>query len=166
MAENNSLHAHEHGHHHEHGAHACSFREMERYNVTELIVREDIMAKAKELASLIATSEEVQYYQRAEKQIKNNAEVQELIKLIKKRQKEAVAFEKTFKNEKMVEKINGEIEELQDKLDAIPIVSQFKQAQEDINYLLQLVVGVIRDTVSEKIELESAANESASQSSV
>jgi cell fate (sporulation/competence/biofilm development) regulator YmcA (YheA/YmcA/DUF963 family) len=139
---------------------------MERYNVTELIVREDIMAKAKELASLIATSEEVQYYQRAEKQIKNNAEVQELIKLIKKRQKEAVAFEKTFKNEKMVEKINGEIEELQDKLDAIPIVSQFKQAQEDINYLLQLVVGVIRDTVSEKIELESAANESASQSSV
>jgi len=166
MAENNSSHAHEHGHHHEHGhdhehgAHGCSFRDMERYNVTELIVREDIMAKAKELASLIATSEEVQYYQRAEKQIKNNAEVQELIKLIKKRQKEAVAFEKTFKNEKMVEKINGEIEELQDKLDAIPIVSQFKQAQEDINYLLQLVVGVIRDTVSEKIELESAANES------
>jgi cell fate (sporulation/competence/biofilm development) regulator YmcA (YheA/YmcA/DUF963 family) len=171
MAENNSSHAHEHGHHHEHGhdhehgAHGCSFRDMERYNVTELIVREDIMAKAKELASLIATSEEVQYYQRAEKQIKNNAEVQELIKLIKKRQKEAVAFEKTFKNEKMVEKINGEIEELQDKLDAIPIVSQFKQAQEDINYLLQLVVGVIRDTVSEKIELESAANES-KQSSI
>ncbi|PYI55418.1 RicAFT regulatory complex protein RicA family protein [Paenibacillus flagellatus] len=126
---------------------------MERYTATELIVREDIMEKAKELAGLLSTSDEVRFYRQAEKQVQGNAEIQELIKLIKKRQKEAVAFE-TFQNRKMVDKINGEIEELQDKLDAYPIVSQFKQAQEDINYLLQLVVGVIRDTVSEKIQVE------------
>lgn len=147
---NDRNHSHEHGH--DCGGH-CG---MERYGVTDLIVREDILAKAKELAELISTSEEVQFYKQAEKQIQNNAEIQELIKLIKKRQKEAVAFE-TFQNQKMVDKINGEIEELQDRLDQYPIVSQFKQAQEDINYLLQLVVTVIRDTVSEKIEVETGA---------
>ncbi|MDF2719761.1 MAG: rane protein, partial [Paenibacillus sp.] len=70
-----------------------------------------------------------------------------------------------FQNEKMVTKINGEIEELQDKLDGYPIVTQFKQAQEDINYLLQLIVGVIRDTVSDKIEVEQAAVEADSNCS-
>lgn len=158
MSSQQEAHAGEHAHLHERLRDCETHRNMERYSVTELIVREDIMAKAKELAELISTADEVQFYRSAEKQVQNHAEVQELIKLIKKRQKEAVAFE-TFQNKKMVEKINGEIEELQDKLDAYPVVSQFKQAQEDINYLLQLVVTVIRDTVSEKIQVESGTAE-------
>ncbi|MFB9754671.1 RicAFT regulatory complex protein RicA family protein [Paenibacillus hodogayensis] len=137
---------------------------MEKFTATELIVRADIMEKAKELASLISTSDEVSFYQKAEKQVQANEEIQDLIKLIKKRQKEVVAFE-TFQNKKMVDKINGELTELQDKLDHYPIVSQFKQSQEDINYLLQLVVGVIRDTVSEKIQVEQAAEEEESNCS-
>jgi cell fate (sporulation/competence/biofilm development) regulator YmcA (YheA/YmcA/DUF963 family) len=127
---------------------------MEHYTNTELLVREDILAKAKELADLIATSNEVQFFQKAEKQIAQNEQVQKLISAIKKKQKEIVAFETTFKNPQMVEKIEKEIDELQDQLDAIPIVSEFKQTQQDINYLLQLVVGVIRDTVAEKINVE------------
>lgn len=154
MAGQHEAHAHDHAH-----GHDCGFHDdMETFTATELIVREDIMEKAKELAALISTSDEVQFYQRAEKQVQANAEIQELIKLIKKRQKEAVAFE-TFQNQKMVDKINGEIDELQDKLDAYPIVEQFKQAQEDINYLLQLVVSVVRDTVSEKIQVEAGTVE-------
>lgn len=151
-------HEHDHDHHHEHGHECSTKREMEKYGVTDIIVRDDIMAKAKELADLISTADEVQLYKRAEKQIQDNTDVQDLIKLIKKRQKEAVAFER-FQNQKMVDKINGEIEELQDKLDGFPIVTQFKQTQEDINYLLQLVVSVVRDTVSEKIQLDDSAVE-------
>lgn len=153
-----------HAHDHEHGHDCDTHRNMEKYTATELIVRADIMEKAKELASLISTSDEVKFYQKAEKQVEGNTEIQDLIKLLKKRQKEAVAFE-SFQNEKMVTKINGEIDELQDKLDSYPIVTQFKQAQEDINYLLQLVVGVIRDTVSEKIQVEEATVEAESNCS-
>jgi cell fate (sporulation/competence/biofilm development) regulator YmcA (YheA/YmcA/DUF963 family) len=156
MAGQHGAHAHDHGH--EHGHDCDTHRNMEKFTATELIVRADIMEKAKELAALISTSDEVRFYQKAEKQVQGNSEIQDLIKVIKKRQKEAVAFE-SFQNEKMVTKINGEIEELQDKLDGYPIVTQFKQAQEDINYLLQLIVGVIRDTVSDKIEVEQAAVE-------
>lgn len=144
--------AHSHAHHehdHDHEGN-CS---IETYNVRDLIVREDIMKRTKELANLISTSDEVKFYRQAEQQIKDHKEVQDLIKLIKKRQKEAVAFE-SFQNAKMVEKINGEIEELQDQLDSFPVVEQFKQSQEDINYLLQMIVSVVRDTVSENIKLD------------
>ncbi len=123
-------------------------------HVRDQYVRGDILKKAKELADVIAASEEVEIYRKAEKQIQNHERVQTLIKTIKKKQKELVAFQTTFKNEKMVQKIEEEINELQDELDSIPIVSQFQQTQDDINYLLQMVVSVIRDSVSEKINVE------------
>jgi len=125
-----------------------------QYSHAELVVREDILAKAKELADLISTSEEVRIYREAERKIQNHPRIQEMIRLIKKKQKEAVAFEKVFRNEEMVRKIEAEIAALQDELEAIPLVQQFQQTQHDLNLLLQLVIDVIRDTVSEKIELE------------
>ncbi|REK76591.1 RicAFT regulatory complex protein RicA family protein [Paenibacillus paeoniae] len=146
-------------HQHEHGV-ACSHHggttDIPTYNTLDLIVKEDIMAKAKELAEVIFHSDEVQQYRRAEQQINGNERVQALIGKIKKKQKEVVAFEKTFKNPDMVKKIEGEMETLQDELDGMPIVTQFQQSQSDINYLLQLVVTVIRDTVSDRINVEDA----------
>lgn len=152
----NKTDQHGHDHHHEHGE-FCSNHEIPSFNTRDLIVKEDIMAKAKELANVIYTSEEVQHYRRAEKQINNNERVQVLINQIKKKQKEVVAFETTFKNADMVKKIEAEMETLQDELDGIPIVTEFQQSQTDINYLLQLVVSIIRDTVSEKINVEDAS---------
>jgi cell fate (sporulation/competence/biofilm development) regulator YmcA (YheA/YmcA/DUF963 family) len=127
--------------------------DMKFYNSKDLVVRDDIMAKAKELAALLTTSEEVMTYQQAEKNIQENERIQMLIAAIKKKQKEIVGFE-YFKNEQMVAKIEAEIEALQDELDGIPIVQQFQQTQTDINYLLQLVVDVLKDTLSEKIQVE------------
>lgn len=127
-----------------------------KFNSRDLIVREDIMEKAKELAELIGTSEEVQHFQKAEKLIQRHERVQELISMIKKKQKEIVAFE-SFQNKAMVEKIEREIDVLQDELDGIPVVSEFQQSQSDINYLLQLIMSVIRDTVSEKVNVESGS---------
>ncbi len=134
-----------------------TFKQIEHFSNSELIVREDIFSKTKELAELLSTSNEVQIYQKAEKQIEHHTHIQSLISAIKKKQKEIVAFE-SFKNEKMVEKIVQEIEVLQNELDAIPVVSEFKQTQEDINYLLQLVMSIIRDTISEKIHVETGTS--------
>ena len=137
--------AHEHGRTNTYG--------MKTYNTRELIIRDDILAKAGELAELISTSEEVQVFKKAEEKIRNHERVQSLIKTIKKKQKEIVAFE-TFQNKEMVAKIEREIEELQEEIDSIPLVAEFQQSQSDINYLLQLVVSVIHDTVSEKVHVE------------
>jgi cell fate (sporulation/competence/biofilm development) regulator YmcA (YheA/YmcA/DUF963 family) len=126
---------------------------MSTFNSRELIIRDDILAKAGELANLISTSEEVQMFKQAEEKIQNHERVQGLIKTIKKKQKEIVAFE-SFQNKDMVAKIEREIEELQEEIDGIPLVMEFQQSQSDINYLLQLVVSVIHDTVSEKVNVE------------
>ncbi|MFC4811205.1 RicAFT regulatory complex protein RicA family protein [Paenibacillus sp. GCM10023250] len=144
-----------HDHEHDHGA-SCA---VPKFNTEDIIVRADIMAKTKELADMLFSSEEVQQFQRAEKQIQGNMRIQGLIAQIKKKQKEAVAFETTFKNADMVAKIEKEIDALQDELDGIPIITEFQQSQADINYLLQTVVSVIRDTVAEKISLEDAQTE-------
>lgn len=127
-----------------------------KFDSRDLVIREDIMSKAKELAELIGTSEEVQQFQKAEKLVQQHERIQTLISAIKKKQKEIVAFE-TFQNQAMVQKIEREIEELQDELDGIPIVTEFQQSQSDINYLLQLVVSVIRDTVASKVNVESGS---------
>ncbi|MNH85926.1 hypothetical protein D3C87_208360 [compost metagenome] len=126
---------------------------MPTFDTKNLVIREDIMAKAKELAELIGTSEEVEHFKKAEQKIQNHERVQGLIQTIKKKQKEIVAFE-SFENKAMVAKIEKEIEELQDEIDSIPLVTEFQQSQSDINYLLQLVVSVIRDTVSQKVNVE------------
>lgn len=158
MSDNHNNHNHNHDHEHD----ECG---IPVFQSRELIVREDIIGKAKELAELISTSTEVQFFKKAEQQINQNPNVQALINQIKKKQKEIVAFETTFKNKAMVEKIEGEIQSLQDELDNIPIVSEFQQTQADINYLLQLVISVVRDTVSEKIKVENASVEEPSNCS-
>lgn len=132
---------------------------IEHFSNTETAVSKDILEKTKELAELISTSAEVEFYQQAEKKINANEHIQKLISSIKKKQKEAVAFQ-SFQNPDMVKKIEAEIDELQDQLDDIPIVREFKQSQEDINYLLQLVMTVIRDNVSQKVNVEAGKVES------
>lgn len=157
MAEQQTTANHSEQHHHDHDHAQGGGCGIPSFNTRDLIVKEDITKKAKELADLIFTSEEVQHYRRAEQQINGNERVQQLITQIKKKQKEVVAFETTFKNADMVKKIEAEMEVLQDELDGIPIVSEFQQSQSDINYLLQLVVSIVRDTVSEKINVEDAS---------
>ncbi|MCM3175375.1 MULTISPECIES: RicAFT regulatory complex protein RicA family protein [Paenibacillus] len=130
---------------------------MPTYDTRNLVIRDDIMGKAKELADMLGTSEEVKQFQQAESKIRDHERIQQLIATIKKKQKEIVAFE-SFKNADMVNKIEQEITDLQDELDSIPLVTEFQQSQSDINYLLQLVISVIRDTVSEKVNVEAGTD--------
>jgi cell fate (sporulation/competence/biofilm development) regulator YmcA (YheA/YmcA/DUF963 family) len=137
-----------------HDGHHNSGHPMKHYNTQDLLIREDIIAKAKQLAELLGQSEEADIYRKAERQVNEHAEIQRIIAAIKKKQKEIVAFETTFKNQDMVNKIEKEIDQLQHQLDEFPIVSQFKQTQEDLNYILQLIVNIIHDTLSEQIQIE------------
>ncbi|MGQ8871844.1 RicAFT regulatory complex protein RicA family protein [Paenibacillus sp. TSA_86.1] len=130
---------------------------MPTYDTRNLIIRDDIMGKAKELADMLGTSEEVKLFQQAEAKIRDHERIQQLITTIKKKQKEIVAFE-SFNNSAMVSKIEQEIDDLQNELDSIPLVTEFQQSQIDINYLLQLVISVIRDTVSDKVNVEAGTD--------
>lgn len=124
---------------------------------TNLYTQKEILDKARELAAMISRTNEVDFFKRAELQIKHNERVQDLIDKLKQKQKQMVMFESINKKE-LVEKVEAEYNQLQEELDAIPLVTEFKQSQVDVNDLLQMVTNVITNTVSERIILDTGGN--------
>ncbi|GIO06059.1 hypothetical protein J31TS6_20870 [Brevibacillus reuszeri] len=124
---------------------------------TNLYTQKEILDKARELAAMISRTNEVDFFKRAELQIKHNERVQDLIDKLKQKQKQMVMFESINKTE-LVKKVEGEYNQLHEELDSIPIVNEFKQSQVDVNDLLQMVTNVITNTVSERIILDTGGN--------
>ena len=50
-----------------------------------------------------------------------------------------------------LKKVEAEIDALQDKLDSIPVVQEFKSSQTYVNDLLQLVASTISNNVTDEI---------------
>jgi len=124
---------------------------------TRTVSNKEIIDKARELADLIAQSEEVEFYRRAEQQIKRSQKVQSLIAQLKRTQKELV-HAKQLQKHQLAAQLEEKLERLQDELDEIPIVVEFKESQLEINDLLQLVTNVISNTITEKIILSTGGN--------
>ncbi|MCP8969078.1 RicAFT regulatory complex protein RicA family protein [Ectobacillus ponti] len=119
--------------------------------------KDDIVARAKELAKMIAETEEVDFFKRAEAQIHQNQTVKQTIDRIKALQKQAVNLQHYGKLEAL-KKVEAEIEALQDQLDNIPLVQEFQSSQAYVNDLLQLVASTISNTVTDEI-LESTGGD-------
>jgi len=116
----------------------------------KLYTKDDIIAKSKEIAKMIANTEEVEFFKRAEAQINENQKVRESIASMKSLQKQAVNFQQ-YGKEKALKIIEEKIEKLQEEIDAVPIVQEFKQSQMEVNDLLQLVSNTIANTVTNEI---------------
>ncbi|MCH1623702.1 RicAFT regulatory complex protein RicA family protein [Fredinandcohnia quinoae] len=112
--------------------------------------KEQIVERAEELAKMIAETEEVDFFKRAEAQINENQKVKEMIASIKSLQKQAVNFQHYGKQEAL-KKVDSKIEQLQAELDSIPIVEEFKNSQTEINDLLQLIAHTISNNVTNEI---------------
>lgn len=112
--------------------------------------KDRIYELARELADLIAESEEIERFKQAEEKISGHMRVQELINDLKKKQKRVVALEQNRQYD-AVPPLEKEMEVIQEELDSIPIVQEFKQTQLDINELLQLVSSIIGNTLSRKV---------------
>ncbi|MGO0061619.1 RicAFT regulatory complex protein RicA family protein [Brevibacillus fluminis] len=124
---------------------------------TKLYTQKEILDKARELATMMARTKEVDFYKRAEAQIKLNERVQDLIQELKQKQKQVVMFESMNKKE-LVQKLEAELDQLHEQLDEIPVVAEFKQSQVDVNDLLQMVTNVITNAVSERIILDTGGD--------
>ena len=124
---------------------------------TPVYTDQEILAKARELANMISRTKEVDFFKRAESQVKQNKRVQDLISSLKAKQKQLVMYE-SMNNTKLVEKVQAEFDALQEELDEIPLVTEFKQSQTDVNDLLQMVTHVITNTVSDRIILDTGGN--------
>ncbi len=116
----------------------------------KLYTKDEIIAKAREIANMIANTEEVEFFKRAEAQINENQKIRENIASLKSLQKQAVNFQQ-YGKEKALQMIESKIDKIQDEIDDIPIVEEFKQSQFEVNDLLQLVSNTIANSVTDEI---------------
>lgn len=112
--------------------------------------KDQIIKKAEEIAQMIASTEEVEFFQRAEAQINENQNIREKIASLKSLQKQAVNFQQ-YGKEKALNIIEGKIEAIEKEIDEVPIVQEFKQSQADVNNLLKLVSNTIANDVTNAI---------------
>lgn len=112
--------------------------------------KEEIIAKAREIAHMIANTEQVEFFKRAEEQINDNQKIREKIASLKSLQTQAVNFQ-MYEKERALQIIEGKIEKIQSEIDDVPIVQEFKQSQLDVNELLQLVSNTISNSVTDEI---------------
>lgn len=119
----------------------------------KIYTRDEIVEQARELAKMIANTEEVDFFKQAEAKINDNKRINETITEIKSLQKQAVNLEHYGKKEalKSVERL---IDEKQDYLDTLPLVQQFQGSQVEVNDLLQLVTNTISNTVADEIIID------------
>lgn len=118
--------------------------------MTKLYTKDEIVEKAKEIAHMIANTEEVEFFKKAEEQINENQQVREKIASLKTLQKQAVNFQHLGK-EKAFKLVEEKIAAIEESLDEIPIVQEFKQSQLEVNDLLQLVSNAIANNVTKEI---------------
>lgn len=115
-----------------------------------LYTKEDLIKKSHEIAHMIANTPEVEFFKKAEAQINENQQVRECIASLKSLQKQAVNFQHLGK-EKALKMIEDKIAKIEEEINAIPVVQQFKESQGDVNDLLQLVSNTIANNVTNEI---------------
>ena len=112
--------------------------------------KDDLIKKAQELAQMIAETEEVDFFKKAEAQIHENQRVRELIASLKSLQKQSINFEH-YGKEKAYKQVQDRINAIEAEISEIPIVQQFKQSQVEVNELLQMVSSSISNKVTDLI---------------
>lgn len=122
-----------------------------------LYSKDEIVTKARELAQMIADTEEVDFFKRAEAQINENRKISDIIAEIKALQKQAVNFQHYGKSEAL-KQVEDKIDLLQEELDGIPIIQEFKDSQLEVNDLLQLVSHTISNHVTNQVISSTGGN--------
>ncbi|KOS62753.1 RicAFT regulatory complex protein RicA family protein [Lysinibacillus agricola] len=115
-----------------------------------LYTKDDLIKKSHEIAHMIANTPEVEFFKKAEAQINENQQVRERIASLKSLQKQAVNFQHLGK-EKALKLIEDKIAKIEEEINTIPVVQQFKESQGDVNDLLQLVSNTIANNVTNEI---------------
>ncbi|HLS34733.1 MAG TPA: YlbF family regulator [Bacillota bacterium] len=115
-----------------------------------LYTREEVLDEAKKLAHMLSNIEEINRFKVIEAKINRNERLQSLIKKLKVLQKQAVNLE-AYEKKKALEIVETEIKKIEDEIDEMPIVQEFKEVQDVVNDILQLVSGTIARSVTNNI---------------
>src|SRR5699024_1409972 len=115
-----------------------------------MYTKQEIVEEAKKLGKMMAETEQVEFFKKAEAKIHENKDVREGMASLKSLQKQSVNFQ-NYGKERAYQMTEEKIRKIQEELDEMPIVEQFKDSQRQMNELLQLVSHAISRTVTEEV---------------
>lgn len=115
-----------------------------------MYTKEEIVAAAKELGKMIAETDEVKFFEKAEAKIHENKDVREKMASLRSLQQQSVNFQ-SYGKEKAHQLAEKKIATLEEELDAMPIVTQFMEAQDDVNSILQMTSHAISSAVTHEV---------------
>ncbi|MGM0523149.1 MAG: RicAFT regulatory complex protein RicA family protein [Bacillota bacterium] len=112
---------------------------------------EDILAFTKGVAEKIGDLDEVQRFKAVKETLDGHEKVKQQINQIKQLQKQAVNLQAYGKTE-AAKLVDQDIDKIQQQIDALPIVEEFKQTQVDVNAILQSLVTEINQQMSDEMD--------------
>ncbi len=115
-----------------------------------MATKDEIVAAAKDVGKMIADTEEVKFFEKAEAKIHENKEVREKMASLRSLQQQAVNFQ-SYGKTRAYELAQEKIDALEKELDDMPIVQQFIDAQENVNDILQMVSHAISSSVTYEV---------------
>jgi len=115
-----------------------------------LYTRSEVLEEAKKLAHMLSNIEEINRFKIVEAKINQNERLQSLVKKLKVLQKQAVNLQ-AYGKEKALAIVEKEIKNIEEEIDGMPIVQEFKEVQDVVNDVLQLVTGTIARSVTNDI---------------
>ena len=112
---------------------------------------EQVLLEGKKLAVILQNLPEVIYFQKCEEKLRNHKEVKQLLQKVKRLQKEVINLQHIGKTNACKQK-EVELQVCQDQLHAIPLVTMFFQAQEEVNTLFQNISSRLTQAVNEEMK--------------
>lgn len=123
--------------------------------ITTERVEQIAIKKAEQIAKKIASSDEVQCYWQARNKMERNKEAQALFDELKlKTNTRLILQERLDDNHPKVMLAELEVKEVEEKLMEIPVAMQYKEAQAEVNELLQGVVSLVMSRLSRALPVE------------
>ena len=116
-----------------------------------MIDRNELLAQADELAEMIMQAPEIIAYQKAEQQMKAHPQAESLLRRVRELQEQVAEFQARNVPPMHFAYLLEETESLFEKLDMIPEVQAFQQAQTAVNQLLQSVTNRLARGVQNRV---------------
>lgn len=104
----------------------------------KLYSRDDVISATKQLSEHIHQLEMVQNYQLIEKRVHENERLKHYMNHLKRSQKQSVNFQ-NYNKPVAYQQSEDSINAIKSDIDEIPVVNQFREAQNETNELLQLI---------------------------
>ncbi|CAD2077702.1 hypothetical protein GCM10007275_06920 [Jeotgalicoccus coquinae] len=115
-----------------------------------MYTKDEIIEEAKKLGKMMSETDQVEFFKKAEAKIHENQEIREKMASLKSLQQQAVNFQ-NYGKERAYKMTEEKLAKIEQELDEMPLVDQFKESQAGVNELLQMVSHAISSTVTSEI---------------